>query len=169
MPQVLSSEESVTIVDDRNRVIGAAPRWRMRRERLPHRATFIFVFATDGRLLIQRRSADKDLYPSYYDLAAGGVVAAGEDYARCACREAEEELGISDHPLEEQREFYYEDADSRCFGRIYHCRHDGPFRLQTAEISEAFFVAKAQLNRWSPLSPDTRYAFARLLPSGALA
>ena len=127
-----------------------------------HRATFIFVFAQDGRLLIQRRSHDKDLYSGYYDLAAGGVVAAGETYACCAYREIEEELGIVDHALEEQRGFYYEDAHSRCFGQIYRCCHDGPFCLPTEEISAAFFSTSADLSHWSPTSPDTHYAFSLL-------
>ncbi|MBI1787012.1 MAG: NUDIX hydrolase, partial [Acidobacteria bacterium] len=36
--------EIVTIVDERNRVVGSAPRPEMRARRLPHRATYILVF-----------------------------------------------------------------------------------------------------------------------------
>ena len=36
----------------------------------------------DGRLLVHRRSDDKDLWPGRWDLAVGGVVAAGESLRR---------------------------------------------------------------------------------------
>ena len=160
-----SANESVTIVDASNQVIGAAPRWVMRRDRMRHRATFIFVFASNGELLIQRRTDCKDLYPGYYDLAAGGVVTAGEDYAESAQRETLEELGIKNTPLEEGRDFYYEAPDNRCFGRIYRCLHDGPFRLQPEEVAAAFFrpLDEVYANQWTPVTPDTLQALEILL------
>ena len=67
-----SGDEIVFIVDDENVPVGEAPRRRMRAENLPHRATYVFVLDSDGRLLVQRRTDTKDLFPGYYDLAAGG-------------------------------------------------------------------------------------------------
>ena len=89
----LASQEIVMVVDDQNRPVAEVPRHRMRSENLPHRATYIFVFDRAGRVLVQRRTAIKDMHPGYYDLAAGGVVAAGESYEDNAEREAEEEDG----------------------------------------------------------------------------
>ena len=85
-----SGDEIVTIVDENNRPVGTAPRRRMRAERLIHRATYILVFDPRGRLLIQKRTPDKDIYPGYFDAAAGGVVLAGETYEESAAREAKE-------------------------------------------------------------------------------
>ena len=59
----MSHDEIVTIVDAENRVVGAAPRWQMRAEMLPHRATYILVFDHGGRLFLQKRTATKDIYP----------------------------------------------------------------------------------------------------------
>ena len=120
-----AGDEIVLIVDDENRPVGEAQRRRMRAEHLPHRATYIFVLDSDGRVLVQRRTDTKDLFPGYYDLAAGGVVAAGESYEECAAREAEEELGIRDTPIAPRFDFHYADANTRCFGRVFVCRHDG--------------------------------------------
>ena len=161
----LSSDEIVTVVDDENRPVAELPRHLVRGENLPHRATFIFVFDRKGRVLVQRRTPIKDIYPRFLDLAAGGVVAAGESYEACAEREAAEELGIRDTPLEPRLDFYYEDECIRCFGRVFTCVHEGPFSLQAEEVESVAFhtVEEIAAGRIAPLTPDTRLAFERLL------
>ena len=160
-----ADEEIVIVVDDHNRPVAELPRHRVRSENLPHRATCIFVFDRRGRVLVQRRTATKDLYPGFHDLAAGGVVAAGESYERCAEREAAEELGIRDTALAPKFDFYYEDERNRCFGRVFACVHEGPFTLQPEEVADAAFhdMAAVAAGRVAPLTPDTRAAFERLL------
>lgn len=157
--------ERVVIVDGRNQVVGARPRHEMRAERLPHRATFILVFDSKDRLLVQRRTDTKDLYPGYYDLAAGGVVVEGESYDVSAEREAEEELGIRGVPLEPQFDFYFEDAGNRCFGRVYSCVCEGPFNLQPEEVVSAEFRELKDIldGRVVPVTPDTLDALKRYL------
>ena len=161
----LSSEEIVTVVDGENRPVAELPRHRVRSENLPHRATFIFVFDRRERVLVQRRTTIKDICPGFYDLAAGGVVAAGESYEACAEREAAEELGICDTPLEPRFDFYYEDDHIRCFGRVFTCVHGGPFTLQAEEVESVAFrtVDEIAAGCIAPLTPDTRLAFERLL------
>lgn len=160
----LASDEIVTVVDGENRPVAALPRHRVRRENLPHRATFIFVFDRQGRVLVQRRTAIKDIYPGFHDLAAGGVVAAGESYEACAEREAAEELGIRDTALDRRLDFYYEDDCIRCFGRVFTCVHEGPFTLQAEEVESVGFRTPEEIaaGRIAPLTPDTRLAFERL-------
>ena len=164
----LSSQEIVMVVDDENRPVAELPRHRMRSENLPHRATYIFVFDRRGRVLVQRRTAIKDMYPGCYDLAAGGVVAAGESYEENAVREAEEELGIRDTTLVEKLDFYYEDERNRCFGRVFTCVHEGPFTLQAEEVESVAFhsVAEIMAGSAAPVTPDSRLALDRLLELG---
>ena len=116
-------------------------------------------------MLVQRRTAIKDICPGFYDLAAGGVVAAGESYEACAEREAAEELGIRDTPLEPKLDFYYEDEGIRCFGRVFTCVHEGPFTLQAEEVESVAFrtVEEIAAGCIAPLTPDTRLALERLL------
>jgi isopentenyldiphosphate isomerase len=59
-----------------------------------HRSAHIWVFTGDGKLLFQRRAADKDTWPGRLDASIGGHYRAGEDLAGVA-REAYEELGIT--------------------------------------------------------------------------
>ena len=172
---VPASQEIVTVVDGENRPVAELPRHRVRSENLPHRATYIFVFDRRGRVLVQRRTATKDIYPSHHDLAAGGVVAAGESYEACAEREAEEELGIRDTPLAHAFDFYYEDsgedsgedAGNRCFGRVFTCVHEGPFTLQAEEVVSVEFLTAEEIaaGRAEPVTPDSLMAFRRLMES----
>ena len=167
----LSSQEIVMVVDDENQPVAELPRHRVRSENLRHRTTYIFVFDRRGRVLVQLRTTIKDMYPGYYDLAAGGVVAAGESYEENAKREAEEELGIRDTDLEPKLDFYYEDEGNRCFGRVFTCVHEGPFTLQAEEVESVAFhtVEEIAAGGVKPVTPDSRLAFNRLLAHGEVA
>lgn len=161
----LSSHEVVMVVDDENRPVAELPRHRVRSENLPHRTTYIFVFDRAGRVLVQLRTPIKDMYPGYYDLAAGGVVAAGESYEENAVREAAEELGIRDTALEPKLDVYYEDEGNRCFGRVFTCVHEGPFTLQAEEVESVAFhtIEEIAAGSVSPVTPDSLMALNRLL------
>jgi isopentenyl-diphosphate delta-isomerase type 1 len=88
------AEEIFDVVNDRDEVIGQAPRGQVHRQGLKHRAVHIFLFDPDGRLFIQKRAATKDTFPGRYDSSASGHVDSGEQYDACAVRELREELGL---------------------------------------------------------------------------
>ena len=136
--------ERVVIVDEKNRVIGQSSRREMRRNNLIHRATYILVFNRRGELFVQRRTLSKDIYPGFYDLAAGGVVQAGESYEESARRELWEELGIRAR-LKPLGERYFADQGNRVWGEVFICRHEGPFTLQTEEVADGEFMAVSDI------------------------
>ena len=151
------AEEIVEIVDRDNRVIGAVTRRIMRQQKLIHRASSILVFNSTGELFLQKRTQSKDIYPGYWDLAAGGVVLAGESYEESAHRELREELGLANVKLRFQFDQYFEDADNKVWGRIYSCTSNGPFTLQAEEIDHGRFLPLAeiaQLHQTEPITPD---------------
>ena len=160
-----SLDETVIIVDEGNREVGTTARSRMRRCRLPHRATFVFVFDSTGRLFVHKRTRTKDLYPGFFDAAAGGVVVEGESYQRSAVREAGEELGLVGVELEPRFDFYHENDGNRCWGRVFTCRSDGPFQLQPEEVEDGMFVSIGDVldGTVSPITPDSLAALKRLL------
>ncbi len=149
--------EVVTLVDLDDHVIGEALRSRVRKEGLIHRVTYILVFNSGGQLLLQKRTMIKDLYPGYYDAAAGGVVISGESYEVSARRELEEELGLENIPLVFHFDHYFDDGFNRYWGRVFSCQHDGPFTLQASEVENARFVDVEQIlnKEFHPLTPDT--------------
>ena len=153
----MSRDEIVVIVDETNRVVGAAPRWKMRAELLAHRATYILVFDHKDRLFLQKRTKTKDIYPGCFDAAAGGVVLEGETYEESAKRELTEELGISGVELNRHFDFYHQDDRSRVWGRVYSCRYDGEIILQQEEIESGAFLDVRQvldMSSHEPFTPD---------------
>lgn len=137
--------ETVQIVNEDNTEIAAVSRWIMREQQLIHRASYILVFNKSGDLFVQKRTMTKDVYPGYYDVAAGGVVLAGESYEESAERELAEELGIEEVKLTYCFDNYFEDTTNKVWGRVFRCRHEGPFTLQKEEIESGGFMNVAQI------------------------
>ncbi|MCK9293927.1 MAG: NUDIX hydrolase YfcD [Desulfobulbaceae bacterium] len=161
-----ASEEMVDIVDEENRVVGCVSRKVMRRSNLIHRAVYILLFNSRGELFVQQRTAGKDVYPGYYDIAAGGVVQAGEDYDLSARRELAEEVGISGVPLTLLFDFYWQDDHNKVWGRAYSCIADGPVTLQEEEVQWGRFMHMQDvqlLRAEKPFTPDGLYLLDRYL------
>lgn len=160
------ADEIVGIVDERNRLVGTAPRSEMRAKRLPHRSTYILVFNSQGQLHVQKRTMTKDVFPGWYDLATGGVVLAGESYEQGAVRELEEELGIRDVPLTKLFEFSFEDKHNHVWGGAFTCVYDGALRLQVEEIESVILLTPHDTLRHAQTelyTPDGLYVLRRYL------
>jgi len=135
----MSGDELVDVLDDAGRVVGTVTRREMRARRLPHRVVYVLVFDRTGRLFVHRRTATKDVYPGFCDVAVGGVLAAGESFDAGARREAAEELGVTVAP-EPLFPFRFTDPETIVHGMVYRAVHDGPFVLQPSEIVSGDFV-----------------------------
>jgi len=138
-------DEIVQIVNEENTEIAAVSRRIMREQHLIHRACYILVFNQVGDLFVQKRTMTKDVYPGYYDIAAGGVVLAGESYEESAERELAEELGLEGVKLTPCFDNYFEDTTNKVWGRVFRCKHEGPFTLQKEEIESGGFMNVTQI------------------------
>ncbi|MGW8402125.1 NUDIX domain-containing protein, partial [Streptomyces lydicus] len=92
--QPLNADEILDVVDENDQVVGQAPRGETYARRMRTRCAFILVRDAEDRIFVHRRTPNKLVFPSHYDMFVGGVVGAGESYDRAALREAEEELGV---------------------------------------------------------------------------
>jgi isopentenyldiphosphate isomerase len=157
-----AGSEVVDVIDEVGRTVAVVSRREMRARRLPHRCVYVLVFNRQGELFIHLRTADKDVYPSHWDAAVGGVLAAGESFDEGARREVGEELGVEAMlaPLFPLR---YADSSTVVRGMVYRLQHDGPFRLQPEEIVRGEFVpldAVAARAAIEPFCPDALNALA---------
>ena len=136
----MSEHELVDVVDEEGRTVGVVSRREMRTRRLPRRSAYVLVFNGAGDLFIHLRVPSKDVYPAHWDVAVGGVLAAGESFDDGARREAAEELGVT-LDVEALFPLRWADAHTIVLGIAYRAVHDGPFRLQPEEIVRGEFVA----------------------------
>ena len=158
--------EEIDVVDEQDRVVGRARRSEMRERGLRHRATYILVFNSQSQIFVHLRTAEKDVYPSYYDVAIGGVVLSGETYDEAARRELKEEIGVSAADLRAILPLRYDDENNRVNGMIYSCTVDEPLTLQAEEIVTGEWLDLDQVIervQRDPFCPDGVEALFRYL------
>ncbi len=153
----MSADELVDVVDETDHVVRQAPRREVRQHHLRHRSVYIFVFNPGGQLFVHRRTETKDIFPGYWDVTIGGVLAAGETYDHGARRELEEELGVAGMPLRRLFSMRYDDAANRVCGMVYSCTVNVPLRLDPVEIAAGEWLdltAALERTQQSAFCPD---------------
>lgn len=156
MSEYNPAEERVDVIDEAGNTVGIVTRREMRDKRLPHRCVYVLVFNSLGHLFIHLRTPTKDVYPSYWDIAVGGVLAAGETFDEGVVREVKEEIGV-EVSVEKLFPFRYADERSVVQGMVYRARHDGPFQLQVEEVVRGEFVPVEEVLKRAetqPFCPD---------------
>ena len=108
-----------------------------------HRASNVFLFRTDGQLVVQRRHGTKDVWPGAWDLSVAEHLEPGESFVAGAIRGLSEELGITGVTLKpvsnvirtklEVAEQGIKDFEFQvCFRGV----SDADVRPQTSEVAE---------------------------------
>jgi len=159
-------EEQGILVDEEDRVVGAAPRSEIRRRNLLHRSTAILCRDGADRIFLHRRTETKDVFPGLYDVFAGGMVANGESYEESARRELAEELGIAGVELRPCFRHLYLGPENRVWTAVYEVTWDGPIRIQPEEVASGEFVEEDELVarlEELPFVPDGLEVFRRYL------
>lgn len=88
-------EEKFDVLNEKGEFTGeVATREECHKKGLWHRAVYAFVIDNNGNVLLQKRSANKKLWPNLWDVTAGGHVDSGEFGRQALVREVREELGI---------------------------------------------------------------------------
>lgn len=152
-----AADEPVEELDDEGRPVRVVTRAEMRARNLLHRAVYVLVVDGAGRLLVHRRADWKDVWPSRWDVAFGGVAGIGESAIENARRELAEEAGV-EAALEPLGAGRYEDGEVRVMGAAFLARSEGPFRFADGEVVETAWVAPAELPAWKAgrsLCPDS--------------
>jgi 8-oxo-dGTP pyrophosphatase MutT (NUDIX family) len=144
-----AGDELVDLVDERDEVVEVVTRaeLRARGASVRHRAVYVAVTTTAGELVVHRRADWKDVYPGYWDVCFGGILAAGETWDDAARRELLEEAGIDARP-ELAGTASWSAADTNLNARIYRATHDGPYTCPDGEVVEVTTVPLADLPAW---------------------
>lgn len=88
------NSEILDLVNENDEVIGKKRRAEIHRNGDLHRVSHVWVFNSNGKILCQKRSANKDLRPNAWDVIVGGHVLSGSSYEGTAVQELYEEYGL---------------------------------------------------------------------------
>ena len=151
------------------RVVGRATRGECHgHPALVHAVARVHVRDRAGRLLLQLRSASKDIQPNKWDTAVGGHLLPGEEAETAARREMMEELGVAPGRLEFLHRFLMRTPVETEWVTTFSTVHDGPFSPDPGEIADLRFWTRAEIAAalgTGRLTPAFEDEFARL-PDG---
>ena len=132
--------EMLEVVNEKGEVLKLAKRSEIHSNpSLLHRVAHVLVFDKKGRLLLQKRSLNKDVAPGKWDTSVGGHVNPGEDILEAAKREMKEELGISDCRLDYMYDYLFSNHIESELVSTFSCMYNGEFLFNKDEIDEIAF------------------------------
>ena len=145
--------------DRQGRPRGLVPRQDVHRLGLWHKSAQVFIFDNRGRLLMQRRAAEKDLYAGLWDYSVGEHLLPDESHGDGALRGLEEELGITGVALQElgaqrwvtHRSEHHVDREIQ---QAFRGEYAGALVLDATEVAETRYVEVAELAAWVEASPQ---------------
>lgn len=148
------TEEIFDVVNERDEVVGQAPRSEVHAKKLLHRAVHVLVFNARGQVFLQKRSMLKDTAKGKWDSSSSGHVDSGEDYDPCAVREVWEEIGLKlERPPERILRLEACADTGQEFVWVYRCQSEGPFTLHPEEIERGDWFAPEEITRWMAERP----------------
>jgi isopentenyl-diphosphate delta-isomerase len=90
------SSESVVLLDAAGRAVGTAPKGEVHHGDTPlHLAFSLYLFSSEGELLLTRRADDKATFPGLWTNSVCGHPAPGEAMSDAVVRRARSELGAA--------------------------------------------------------------------------
>lgn len=127
--------EYLDIVNDNDEVIGQCTVSESYEKLLPHRITHILIFNDEGKMLLQKRTADESFCPNHWSTAVGGHVQAGESYEEGALREYVEELGTKSEIELIGKTIYEKENVPKKFLTIFKSNFNGPYNINLDEVA----------------------------------
>jgi isopentenyldiphosphate isomerase len=156
-----SAPELFETYDADGLALGLVARSEVHHRGLWHRASNVLLFHPDGRLYVQRRAADKDVWPNAWDVSVGEHLQPGESFEQAAHRGLAEELAVYgvaltalgdvvraqiEIPALQVRDFELQQS--------FRGTYDGPVTRDPAEVADVQLLALDVLARAIAARPD---------------
>ncbi|REC51132.1 MULTISPECIES: isopentenyl-diphosphate Delta-isomerase [Chryseobacterium] len=151
-------EEFVVLVNPEDKVLGLMEKQQAHINGLLHRAFSVFLFNSNGEMLLQKRASGKYHSPLKWTNAVCSHPRNEETYLEGAKRRVKEELGI-DVELSEKFNFIYK-ADvgnglwEHELDHVFTGTFEGEFYLNKEEVEEVRYISLENLNQEISENPD---------------
>jgi isopentenyl-diphosphate Delta-isomerase len=149
----------VIIVDKDDQEIGLEMLSKVWEEGLRHRMVRIMAEDKQGRILLQKRSANMTIFPGCWDNSAAGHVDKGMTYLSAAEQEVTEELGIPAPILLPVGRYYAEHKTGERimnnFNQVYSLKLDNRLIMyEPEEVGEVKWFTRDQLEKLIGTRPE---------------
>jgi len=159
-------DEQVYHVDWEDNVLGSISKDEMVRRVLNHRVSRTLVINQMGKILVHRRSDEKEIFGGNYAMFVSGTVRYGESYTGAAVRELEEEIGVKQIvALEYLFKQGFQHSEHNCINTIFRTMYGGPIVMQPEEVEDAHYVTPAELEdliKLKEFAPDDLTLYQQL-------
>jgi isopentenyl-diphosphate delta-isomerase len=152
MNKVVSFEsEKLILVDEDDTVVGYETKDKCHNgDGILHRAFSIFIFNSEGKLLLQKRAATKRLWGQFWSNTCCSHPRKGEDYDIATVRRLEEELGMKTK-LKYLYKFQYQAAFKNLGSEnelcsVYIGKSDDAPKVNSTEIEEIQYIFAEELD-----------------------
>lgn len=151
-------EEQVVLVNEKDEVLGVMGKMAAHQNGVLHRAFSVFLFNSKGKILLQRRAAEKYHSPGQWTNAVCSHPRYGETYLEAANRRLQEEMGISTTLTHRFHFLYKAEVGGKLWehelDHVFTGEYNGEFHLNPEEISEIRYISMAQLEEELATTPD---------------
>ena len=144
------ADELIDICDENNNLINIQKmKSEAHKDGLWHRASHIWIYNSNGEILLQLRAKEKPLYPDMWDISAAGHISAGEGPVASGLREVEEEIGLKlkkedlDFWMIRKVKAIFKEIKNNEFYYVYFFKFDGDInklKLQKEEVQKIQFL-----------------------------
>lgn len=163
----MTTNEQVILVDEHDRALGTMEKLEAHQKGLLHRAISVFIFDSQGRLLLQQRAAHKYHSAGLWTNTCCSHPAPGETPLDAAHRRLEEEMGLR-APLTFAFTFRYHapfdnglaehELDHVFIGHADHAPRPNP-----AEVAAYRWADRETIDRENIKNPDVYTAWFKLI------
>lgn len=157
------ADELIDICNENNNLLDIQKmKSEAHKDGLWHRAAHIWIYNSQGEVLLQLRASEKLLYPDMWDISAAGHVSAGEDPVISGLRELEEEIGLKvekealDFWMIRKTSSIFREIKNNEFYYVYFLKFDGDIsqlKLQVEEVQQIQFFAMNQIEEELKANP----------------
>ena len=161
--------ELIDWYDEKGKHKGVIDKAVAHKQGLWHKSVHVWIVNSNNEVLLQKRCAQKNFYPNFWDCSFAGHVGAGEDSVTSAIREGNEELGINveekdlKYLFTNKEELLWNNIVSKEFVDVYLMKKDvkiEDLKYQVEEVENAKYFKLDEVlsdNRESDVLPHDEY------------